>query len=161
MSKTSDSVTKWTSKFRNSFSQNTQFLDRWSIVWILLAFILLFAVVNQLYLSIGSETFKQRKAYEWTQLVFLILIPVLSGILIHHQAALYTPKELLSSSGIFKSVVPSFLLVFMLAIVAIGLQIYVMIGESTYHRRRMLDVLLFIIVFLLCSATMMAVQPVF
>ena len=144
----------WSLKFRNSFSENTQFWDRWAIAWILLAFILLFAVVNQLYLSIGSETFKRRKSYEWTQLVFLIVIPVLSAILIHHKTSLAPSAQLISSSG-------SFVLVFILAMGAIALQIYIMFGESTYHRRRMLDVLLFIIVFLLCTATLMAVQPVF
>lgn len=150
------------SNFQNLWSKKTKFVDRWVIVWILLAFILLFTVVNQFYLSIGSETFKNRKAYEWTQLVFLVLIPILSGILIYHQTSFQIANGFNNSSGM--SIIlgngKSLGLVSVLVIATIGLQCYVMFSEPKYHRRRMLDALLFIMVFLLCGATMMAVQPV-
>lgn len=150
------------SKFLNFWSTDMQFLDQWSIIWIILAFISLFAVVNQLYLSIGSETYKQRQAFEWAQLIFLIAIPVLSSLLIYHQASSLHPlQESSQSFGILQHAVPAFVLVFILTIIALSLQIYIMIGESSYHRRRLLDIILFIIVFILVAATWMAVQPIY
>jgi len=156
-----DAGPTWLSKFGASLSGNAQFLDRWSAIWILLAFVLLFVVVNQLYLSIGSETHKRRQAFKWTQLAFLLCIPVLSGFLIHHQASLHHPKQFLQSAGIFQNAIPAFVLVLLLTITALSLQLYIMAGESTYHRRRLLDVVLFMVVFLTAAATMMAVQPVY
>lgn len=158
MKMSTDAGPTWLSKFGASLSGNAQFLDRWSAIWILLAFMLLFVVLNQVYLSIGAETFKRRQAFEWTQLVFLVCIPVLSSFLIHHQASLHHPEQ---STGFFQNAIPAFVLVLLLTIAAISLQGYIMVGESSYHRRRLLDVVLFIVVFLMAAATMMAVQPVY
>ncbi len=155
-SDSSNIVQKW-------WTNNTSFLDKWAVTWIVFAMILLFALVNQLYLSIGSESFKQRRMYEWIQLSFLICIPALASFLVWHQATLQPSVQMVTTHtpNFFRSSVPSLILVILLAIGAIVLQTYVIYGKEKFHRRRMLELLLLVIVFLLVSASFMAVQPIF
>lgn len=144
-----------TSPIKNWFDENTKFLDRWVVIWIILSMVLLLSFINQLYLSIGNETFKQRQAYEWTQFGFLIIIPVLASFLVWHQKSHLGSNVNLISNG------SSLILVILLSIAAIALQTYVIYGNEKFHRKRLLELGLLAIVFVLVGATMMAVQPVF